>query len=227
VALRASTLADEDLEACMAHALRSLSEDDLTMRRAEALPRGPVAPESRALLGANPAALAAAACVAQPELCVLTLGILAVGTYIVVEVYVQPSTHPGTRTHPRPAVTTPPAVPTAVSMATAMPTTTAIPVPRRYPNQTCDDKELGRLEEEKRRLCDAGFAANCKGTEKPREAERLTRIPCSTILRSIEQRLACLKQRNLIQDKCFGGFPDAAHRNAIEDVERGSTTAKS
>ena len=222
VALRASTLGDEDLEACMAHALRSLSEDDLPMRRSEDLPRGPVAPQARALLGANPAALAAAACIAQPELCVLVLGISLVGAagayYIGVEVYMQPSTHPGTRKHYPPAVTTPPAVPTAVSMATAMPTTTAIPVPRRYPNQTCDDKELDRLEDEKDKLCKSGYAAACSGKASDKTKAR---TPCSAILLSIQQRFACLNARKLVQDKCFGGNPDPGHKSQIDQTQQG------
>ena len=126
VALRASTLGDEELEACMAHALRSLSEDDLSMRLSENLRRGPVAPESRALLGNPAGVLAAAACVAQPELCVFVLGVMSLTVWI----YVQPSVHPGTRTHHPPAVTTPPVVSAApMPTTTAVPTTTAIPKP--------------------------------------------------------------------------------------------------
>ena len=41
VKLRDSTLEDEPLEACMASALRVLSEDDLLLRRGENLPRLP------------------------------------------------------------------------------------------------------------------------------------------------------------------------------------------
>jgi hypothetical protein len=126
VALRGSTLGDEELEACMASALRSLSEDDLPMLRSENLPRGPVAPESRALLGQPQWALAA--CLASAP-CLLTLTIFAVGAYYIgVNVYVHPSTHPGTRKHHPPAVTTPPAV-----SAVPMPTTTAPPMPTTMP----------------------------------------------------------------------------------------------
>src|SRR5262249_32580150 len=133
VALRASTLHDDGLAACMAHALRALSVDDLPMRRAEDLPRGPVAPQARALLG-HP--LARAACVAELPVCPLALGIVAgamgAASYFGVQIYVPAPAHPGTMTHPHP-----PAVATAAPTATAVPTTTAIPRPRRYPNQTC------------------------------------------------------------------------------------------
>src|SRR5687768_10075287 len=43
VALKDSTLGDEDLEDCMAGALQSLSADDLPMRRSDSRRRGPVA----------------------------------------------------------------------------------------------------------------------------------------------------------------------------------------
>jgi hypothetical protein len=127
VALRDSTLGDEELEACMASALRLLSEDDLLLRRADSRPLGPVAPASRALLGQGPAGLAN--CFDSPP-CLLILHVMAAFT---VYVYVQATSHPGTRTHPPPAIATPPAVPTAVSMATAMPTTTAPPMPTTLP----------------------------------------------------------------------------------------------
>jgi hypothetical protein len=89
VALRDSTLDDEELEACMASALRELSEDDLSMRRSENLPRGPVAPESRALLGQEEAALG---CLASPP-CLLTLGFLLGAAYITVQIYVHASSN--------------------------------------------------------------------------------------------------------------------------------------
>jgi hypothetical protein len=83
VALRDSTLGDEDLEDCMASALRSLSADDLPMRRSDSRRRGPVAPESRALFGQSEAALA---CLASPP-CLLTLTFLIGAAYITVHIY--------------------------------------------------------------------------------------------------------------------------------------------
>jgi hypothetical protein len=83
VALRDSTLDDEELEACMASALRLLSEDDLPMRRSDSGPRGPVAPESRMLLGQEEAL----ACLSSPP-CLLTVGFLIGAAYITVQIYV-------------------------------------------------------------------------------------------------------------------------------------------
>jgi hypothetical protein len=87
---------------------------------------------------------------------------------------------------------------------------------RRRPNQTCDNDELKELEQKKERLCNSGYETNCRP-----EKGRLGRIPCSAIMLSLAQRLLCLRQRNLIQDKCFGGVPDDGHREAIENAERG------
>jgi hypothetical protein len=133
VALRASTLADEDLEACMAHALRSLSEDDLLLRRAEHLPRGPVAPEARALLGQAGGALAL--CVADPP-CLLALTIFA-GAYIIgVQINVYVANHPGTRTHPAKPQLRPPTQPSKDPKPAGDPNTTGPtpPVPPQPPD---------------------------------------------------------------------------------------------
>jgi hypothetical protein len=82
VALTDSTLGDQDLEDCMAGALRSLSADDLPMRRSDSRHRGPVAPESRALVGQTQAL----ACFASPP-CLLTLAFLIGASYITVQIY--------------------------------------------------------------------------------------------------------------------------------------------
>ena len=95
------------------------------------------------------------------------------------------------------------------------------PAPRRYPNQTCDDKELDRLEEEKKKVCrpPGGFAAKCPG--KSEKIDKFEKIPCSLVLLSLQQRQACLAARWLVQNKCFGGKPDAAHKGAIDEVQNG------
>ena len=49
----------------------------------------------------------------------------------------------------------------------------------------------------------------------------LERIPCSAILLSRQQRLACLNARKLVQEKCFGGNPDPGHKKAIEQEQDG------
>lgn len=80
-----STLGDEELEDCMARALRSLSVDDLPMRRAENGPRGHATPESRAFVGQTE--IAVAACLADPP-CLLALTILMGASYITVVLFV-------------------------------------------------------------------------------------------------------------------------------------------
>lgn len=221
VALQESTLRDEGLELCMVKALRSLTEDALPMRRSENSPRGPVSPESRVLLGQEQAL----GCLLTPP-CLLVLGFLVGAAYVTVQIYLQASTHPGKRTHHPPAVATeePPAttaptattVPTATTMPTAMPITTAVPIARRYPSQTCENDVLDGLEKEKDKLCGGYAVSSCN----PKKVDT-SQIRCSAILRAIPQRQACLAARQLIQDRCFGGKPDAGHKTQIDDVENG------
>ncbi|MBK8253563.1 MAG: hypothetical protein IPK82_12955 [Polyangiaceae bacterium] len=107
--------------------------------------------------------------------------------------------------------------PTSVPVTTAMPITTAVPIAHRYPNQTCTDDELDRLENIKKNLCKGGYAAVCGDPAKPKFA----RIPCSAIVLAIQQRQACRDARKVIQEKCFGGKPDPGHATAIEQEENG------
>ena len=100
-----------------------------------------------------------------------------------------------------------------------VPTPQPQPAPRRYPNQTCDDKELDRLEDEMHKLCDSGFAATCGG--KKIKKEKLPKIPCSAIKLSLLQRRACMAARWLVQNKCFGGKPDAPHKDKIDQTQNG------
>jgi hypothetical protein len=113
-----------------------------------------------------------------------------------------------------------PPVASATSMptTTAVPITTTIPIARRYPTQTCDDDELDRLEGEKDKLCKpkGGYAASCN-----RKKVDVTLIRCSAILLGIQQRQICKARRQLIQDKCFGGKPDAGHQTAIDQEQNG------
>lgn len=92
VALTDSTLGDQDLEDCMAGALRSLSANDLPMRRSDRR-QGPVAPESRALLGQTQAL----ACFASPP-CLLTLAFLIGASYITVQIYLHALSQSSTNT---------------------------------------------------------------------------------------------------------------------------------
>jgi hypothetical protein len=170
MALRASTLGDEELEACMASALRALAEDDLVLRRAEGRPSGPVAPEARALMGQFQAA--AAACFASPPGCVLVVGVAGL-TILTVWVYVRSSAHPGTRTHPPPAVTTPPTQPSKDPKPAGDPGTTGPtpPVPPKPPDCprnerfTPDhtDDARGCIDKKGNLRCYSGRHAPCAG----------------------------------------------------------------
>lgn len=103
VSLRDSTLGDEPLEACIAVALRSLSEEDLSLRRSEVHPRSRASPESRMLLGQEEAL----GCLANPP-CLLTLGFLIGAAFIVVEIYLHASQSSISKAKPHAA---PPAAP--------------------------------------------------------------------------------------------------------------------
>ncbi len=94
------------------------------------------------------------------------------------------------------------------------------PAPRKYPNQTCENDEMARLEEAMHTICDKGFAATCSGNSR-KEKEMLAQIPCSAIKLSIQQRQVCLAARWKVQNECFGGKPDTKHKKQIDDHQQG------
>lgn len=216
IVLVQSTLADEELETCLARAIRSFTVDDLPLRRSANIEGGLVQPESRELLG-NPA-VAAAACLASPP-CVLGLVMVMGAAVITVQltVYAATTTAPITAT-PTTATPVPTTTVTATPTATATTTTTSPPIvlPRRWPGQTCENAELDRLGEDVKNLCKSGFAAKCSGNEK-----KLNDTPCSLVLLSIVQRQACLAARWAVQNKCFGGKPDDRHWPPINQTQDG------
>ena len=111
IALLESTLGDEGLEACMAKALRSLSGDDLPLRHSSSRPRGPVAPEARALLGQTQAL----SCLSSPP-CLLALAFFIGAAYVAVQIYVHAAQSSSAEPKPRTAPTTT-TMPTAVPVA--------------------------------------------------------------------------------------------------------------
>ncbi|MBK9258328.1 MAG: hypothetical protein IPM54_00655 [Polyangiaceae bacterium] len=210
IALMDSTVGDEELEQCIAASIRSLTQYDLLRPRSENFDRELAQPESRTLLGTP--AVPLAVCVASPP-CLLALGLVVAGSVYTVQVMVHTAT-----TAKATAITT------GWPMATAKPTTTTtsppIALPRKYPNQTCEDAELDRLEGEKNKICNlkVGFAVDCpKDISKP----KFDKIPCSKVLLSLQQRHACLAARWAVQDKCFGGKPDARHKPPIDQTQQG------
>jgi hypothetical protein len=217
VELLDSTLNLPEVEACMTQALYGLSA------RAEALPlrRRKLESHVASTLEARPL-LGQLQVIEVAEIAVL----IAIGylTYTVVVHYLVTRNH----TKPRPNPPAPqtdeppkPEPPKPEPTTGSDPKTTDPPPPpppsppaRRYPNQSCENDELDRLEAEKKRLCGGGYAATCNKNE-----DKMAKIPCSAILLAIRQRQACRDARKVVQVKCFGGKPDAGHTTAIEQEE--------
>jgi hypothetical protein len=204
-----ASIRDVALTSCIEGALRTMTVPmgQMPLRVASSGPRRVPSGEARTL---NGFLLAGALAAFNPAV----IAVIGLSLTVVVMVYLTGGVHPGHLLGP-----------TAVSMptATAVPTTTAVPKPRRHPNQTCENDELDALEDEKKRLCvDTKFPATCTGKRKfdwvVREQDK---IPCSAIQRSIALRLLCLKQRNLIEERCYGGVPDAGHAEIIANWQKG------
>lgn len=219
VTLKNSTLHFPEVEACMTDALYGMRAplEALALRRRNLAPDPTVAPEARVLLGQ-----------AQVVQLLEAMAFIVVGyaAYTVVVTFLRDKHHTKQRPPPpRSQVEEPPKPepPKPAPRTEADPKTTdpppppPPPPPRRYPKQTCENDELDALEAEKKKLCYSGYAATCGDPTK----KRFTKIPCSAIKLSIQQRLACLKARKLIQEKCFGGKPDAGHKQQIDDTQNG------
>jgi len=226
IVLVQSTLQDEELETCLARAIRSFTVDDLPLRASANRERDLASPESRELL-ANPAAAPLAVCLASPP-CLLALVVVVGATAITMQltVYSATTTAPITATPATTATPVPTTTVTATPTATATTTTTSPPIvlPRRWPGQTCENAELDRLGKEKDKLCNAGYAAQCpseNALDKKLEKGRKVDIPCSLVLLSIVQRQACLAARWAVQNKCFGGKPDDRHWPPINETQDG------
>jgi hypothetical protein len=205
-----SDLGDEDLEACIASSIRSLTEEDLPLRRAENGERELATPQSRMLLGdpgaghpgvlGNPAVLAA--CVASPP-CLLSMVVLMGATVITVQIMV----HAASTTAKPTATTTAPPIPIAL--------------PRKYPNQTCDEKVRIDLQAAMKAICNGFPGEPCKPQKS--NAERLPLIACSVIKARIAAVTVCAAARQKVQDVCFKDAPEAGHEQQIEDLTRGIT----
>lgn len=85
IALHSSTVSHEALEACMAKAIRKLSEDQLSLRGSRRGRGGAFSPEQSRFLGQEELAVG---CLASPP-CLLTVGFVIAATYLVVAIYVQ------------------------------------------------------------------------------------------------------------------------------------------
>ena len=93
------------------------------------------------------------------------------------------------------------------------------PCGTRHPNQTCTDARLDELQAEKDRICNSIPGTSCSpGKVSPK---RLSRRPCSEIRTRLQALRECYRIRKQIQDECFGGMPDPAHQNALQETQNG------
>ena len=106
---------------------------------------------------------------------------------------------------------------TAVPTATATTTTTSPPVavPRKYPNQTCDNARLKTLQKLKDVACNSQ-KWTCSDTFERigKVGEKL--LTCAELLPRIPIGTACLAARKQIQTECFIGAPDPTHEDEIK-----------
>ncbi|MGY1941328.1 hypothetical protein [Nocardia gipuzkoensis] len=100
---------------------------------------------------------------------------------------------------------------------TSTPTTAPVTSTRRYPNQTCENEELDRLQAEKERICGRIPGQSCSPSKV--SPKKLDRMPCSLIRLRIQALRDCLAIRNDIQNQCFGGVPDPRHQQAIAEIQ--------
>lgn len=87
----------------------------------------------------------------------------------------------------------------------------------RYPNQTCPNEVLDALQAAMHAACDIG-QSTCNPAKVSQK--RLDRLSCDEVAQRLSRNRACLEARRAIQNTCFGGVPDEAHRLQIEAAER-------
>ncbi|MFN6482026.1 MULTISPECIES: DUF4157 domain-containing protein [unclassified Nostoc] len=109
--------------------------------------------------------------------------------------------------------------PEAKPVPQPLPVPVPVPIPRRYPNQTCEDSMLDTLQQEMHAFCDRIGGESCSPSKV--SPKKLARRPCSEIRQRIQAVQECMRLRENIQDKCFGGQPDQAHKDVIEQLKSG------
>ena len=106
-------------------------------------------------------------------------------------------------------------------MAVAGQPNPAPPSRRHGADQTCEDDELTALQDEKDAIVDElrnhRLLPGKKGF--PSNRKKWPKVKCSEVRKRMEiiERLKAKRQE--IQDKCFGGKPDATHQQAIEELD--------
>ena len=94
-----------------------------------------------------------------------------------------------------------------------------LPKPRRYPNQTCEDEVLDKLQVEKDKICNSIPGESCSPSKV--SPKKLEKRPCSKIRERNRAIRDCLAIRQRIQDQCFGGKPDQAHQDVMDQLNNG------
>jgi hypothetical protein len=112
----------------------------------------------------------------------------------------------------------------ATTAAKPTATTTAPPIPlvlpRKYPNQTCDEKVRLGLQAAMKAVCEGFPGDNC--SQKRKKEQALARVyPCSLILARIAAVKVCVAARQKVQDVCFKDAPEAGHEQQIDDLTGG------
>jgi uncharacterized Zn-binding protein involved in type VI secretion len=96
----------------------------------------------------------------------------------------------------------------------------AVPSRRHGADQTCEDDELTTLQGEKDAIvAELGSHRLLPGQKGfPANEKKWPSVPCSEVRKRIQiiERLQAKRQE--IQDKCFGGKPDAVHQRAIDEL---------
>ncbi|WP_043432862.1 hypothetical protein [Cystobacter fuscus] len=95
----------------------------------------------------------------------------------------------------------------------------------RYPNQTCKNSLLDKLEAEKDQLTNEIPRYNPK-VPNTKNKKKLDKVPCSRIRLRLDAVKKVLEKRWEIQKKCFGGKPDPGHNTAMTQLEDGLADIK-
>ncbi|QRO01422.1 hypothetical protein JRI60_21580 [Archangium violaceum] len=95
----------------------------------------------------------------------------------------------------------------------------------RYPNQTCKNSLLDKLEAEKDQLTKEIPRYDPKVPNTKNE-KKLDKVPCSRVRLRLEATKKVLEKRWEIQKKCFGGKPDPGHNTAMTQLEEGLADLK-
>jgi hypothetical protein len=182
-------------------AARGLTAAATTTVRGATLARGLIA-GGETILAVEAGGAAEFEVVAGPPGWVVGVIVLAVAGAAIGVGYLLLRPSAATRTEPAATPTATPATPTAAA--------------RRWPNQTCENDVLDGLQAAMHAICDTIPGVSCSPSKT--NPKVLARTPCSQIRVRIQAIRACMAARQLIQDQCFGGVPDARHEKPMNEL---------